>query len=93
MLGYGTFASWDISNQPTRVLPGHLPLRRGSTAVDAGIVVPNISADFVGEAPDFGADPSLTGAVFVFVPDPCAGAAGCAAAAGAGSTFVPDPAG
>jgi len=33
----------------------HLVLKAGSEAVDAGAIVPNISDDFVGKAPDLGA--------------------------------------
>jgi len=49
------FEKWEIPSAPSRVAPQHLPLKEGSTAVDAGIVVPNISSDFVGRAPDLGA--------------------------------------
>ena len=49
------FATRDISNEPSRVSPPHLPLNEGSRAVGAGIVVPNLSDDFVGKAPDLGA--------------------------------------
>jgi len=49
------FGAWAIPAEPSRVLPQHFSLKENSSAVDAGIVVPNISADFVGKAPDLGA--------------------------------------
>lgn len=49
------FANWSIPAEPARVSPQHLILKAGSEAVDAGAVVPNISDDFVGKAPDLGA--------------------------------------
>lgn len=49
------FAAWNIPTEPGRVSPQHLPLKAGCNAVDAGAVVPNISDDFAGEAPDLGA--------------------------------------
>ena len=48
-------ANWSIPAEPARVAPQHLKLKPGSAAVDAGAVVPNISDDFVGTAPDLGA--------------------------------------
>jgi hypothetical protein len=49
------FATWDIPNEPSRVSPQHLPLKTECNAVDAGVVVPNISDEFKGNAPDLGA--------------------------------------
>ncbi len=49
------FANWSIPAEPARITPQHLTLQAGSEAVDAGAVVPNISDDFVGKAPDLGA--------------------------------------
>lgn len=51
----GILEKWAIPPAPSRVAPQHLALKKGSTAVDAGIVVPNISSDFVGKASDLGA--------------------------------------
>jgi hypothetical protein len=48
------FNAWVIPGEPSRMLPQHLSLKENSPAVDAGIVVPNISDDFVGKAPDLG---------------------------------------
>jgi hypothetical protein len=41
--------------EPARVEPQHLPLKASGKAVDAGVVVPNVSDDFEGKAPDLGA--------------------------------------
>jgi hypothetical protein len=49
------FGTWAIPGDPSRLSAQHLPLKGGSPAVDAGIVVPNISGGFVGKAPDLGA--------------------------------------
>ncbi len=49
------FANWSIPAEPSRMTPQHLTLKAGSQAVDAGAIVPNISDDFVGKAPDLGA--------------------------------------
>ena len=49
------FADWSIPAEPARVEPQHLTLKPSSEAVDAGAIVPNITDDFVSEAPDLGA--------------------------------------
>ena len=49
------FEKWEIPAEPCRVSPQHLPLKKGCAAVDAGDVLPNLSGDFVGKAPDLGA--------------------------------------
>ncbi len=50
-----TFDNWSIPAEPARVPPQHLPLTAAGTAVDAGAVVPNLSENFKGKAPDLGA--------------------------------------
>ncbi|NLX98125.1 MAG: hypothetical protein GXY83_18345 [Rhodopirellula sp.] len=49
------FANWSVPAELARVNPQHLPLKAGSEAVDAGVVVPSISDQFSGKAPDLGA--------------------------------------
>jgi hypothetical protein len=49
------FAKWSLPTEPARAVPQHLPLKAGSEAVDAGVVVPNIGDQFSGKAPDLGA--------------------------------------
>jgi len=49
------FARYDVPAEPSPVKPVILILKRGSAAVDAGDVLPNINDDFIGKAPDLGA--------------------------------------
>lgn len=49
------FERWDIPSAFARVEPQTLSLKRGSNAIDAGAVLPNVNEDFTGGAPDLGA--------------------------------------
>ncbi len=49
------FERFDVPREAGRVGPTVLTLKKGSNAVDAGAVVPNINEEFVGRAPDLGA--------------------------------------
>ena len=47
-------AATPVEGQTYNPSIGDLSLKAGSSAVDAGVVLPNISDDFTGKAPDLG---------------------------------------
>lgn len=53
---HGVRVRWqEIFESPPTPGPIHLSLKKGASAVDAGVAVPNLSDAFVGKAPDLGA--------------------------------------
>jgi hypothetical protein len=52
------FETYSVPELPARVEPFTLTLKAGSSAVDAGVGLPNLVEDFAGRAPDLGANES-----------------------------------